>query len=93
MRIPEFTAEVSLYGTNGHYRTAIASSATTCSIRPAATRGQEGEVINVHSCPPGFGDIGGSCWPNPLTEPTSGGDGEDGVPTGGGPPDRVAFWG
>ena len=38
MRIPEFTAEVSLYGTNGHYRTAIASSATTCSIRPAGDK-------------------------------------------------------
>lgn len=92
MTMPRFTAEASLYETNGHYRTGMQviklSVQTIIPIRPAL-REQEGEVIHVHSCPPGFSDIGGSCWPNPLTEPTgsrggnSGGFGEIGV--GGGP--------
>jgi len=46
---------------------------------PAAR--EQGEVIHVHSCAPGWTDIGGTCWPDPLTEPEGGG-GEPGLPGG-----------
>ena len=89
MNMPRFTATVSLYKTNRHYRTSRHTSNPSAQrvspISPAA-REQEGEVIHVHSCPPGYSDIGGSCWPNPLTEPPVGGGGED-LPPGGGPED------
>lgn len=64
MTMPRFTAEASLYETNGHYRTSMQvirlSVQTINPIRPAL-REQEGEVIHVHSCSPGFSDIGGAC--------------------------------
>ncbi len=93
MALPEFAAEAALYKTNGYYKTdrqAIHLSARMISpIYPA-------EVIEVHSCPPGWSDIGGTCWPDPLTEPgggggdpgTPGGNGEGGAPHGGGKPGK-----
>jgi hypothetical protein len=89
MNIPGFTGEASFYMTNRHYQTGrhtIDSSAQTDSPVWPALREQEGEVIHVHSCPPGYSDIGGSCWPIPLTEPPVGG-GMGGSPSGGGPTD------
>lgn len=90
MTMPRFSAEASLYETNEHYRTGMQviklSVQTINPIRPAL-REQEGEVIHVHSCPPGFSDIGGSCWPIPLDEPPHDAGVGDGGPRDGGPPD------
>jgi hypothetical protein len=90
MTMPTFTAEASLYQTKGHYQTrsgrhAVNSSAQKISPVYPALRG--GETIHVHSCAPGFTDIGGVCWPNPLTEPPVGAGGGGGGPPGGGLPD------
>jgi hypothetical protein len=91
MTMPRFTAEAALYQTNGQYRTGkqvIHSSPRTISpIYPAVIRGEVPidvpgeEKIPVHSCAPGWIDIGGMCWPAPLTEPSSGGG--SGAPGGG----------
>jgi hypothetical protein len=76
MNIPGFTAETSLYKTNGHYQTSRpAFTSVTTAIRafhPAA------EVIEVFGCPPGSTMVGTPpddwyCLPDPLTEPGSGG--------------------
>ncbi len=88
MDMPAFTAESSLYKTNGHYwtgRHAVNSSAPMVSPVWPAVREQEGEVINVHGCPVGWTDWGGTCYP-PLTEPPVGGGGGEGevTPPGGG---------
>lgn len=87
MNLPRFTAEASLYQTNGHYQTGRQAiklpTETIRAIYPAV------EVIEIHSCPPGYTDIGGSCWPDPLTEPSGGGGGSTpGVPSGGPGEDR-----
>jgi hypothetical protein len=87
MIIPRFTAEAALYRTSGRYRTGVQVNklpATTIGpIYPA--REMEEEVINIHSCAPGWTDIGGTCWPDPLTEPSwGGGTGGSGLPSGGG---------
>jgi len=85
MNIPGFTADASLYRTNGHYlggrnRHAIHLPARMIeTIHPARD-----EVIEVHSCPPGWTDIGGTCWPNPLTEPSSSGSAGGNMPGSGG---------
>lgn len=92
MPMPRFTAEVSLYRTSGQYQIAVHSNNLPITIgllHPARD-----EVIEVHSCVPGWSDIGGSCWPNPLTESSGGGGesagsgaepgGEGGEPRGGG---------
>jgi hypothetical protein len=80
MNIPSFTAEASIYKTSGHYQTGRQAVnlpiETISSIYPARD-----EVIEVHSCAPGWTDIGGTCWPNPLTEPSSGGSGDPGTPS------------
>jgi hypothetical protein len=86
MTVPTFTAEASFYRTYGRYQTSRGRQAANSSaqmLRPIwpALREDEGKVIHLHSCPPGFSDIGGSCWPNPLTEPPGGGG--DGWPPGG----------
>lgn len=83
MTMPKFTGEASLYQTNGHYRTSrriiYSSLRADSSISPAVTRGEVPidvpgeEKIPVHSCAPGWIDIGGTCWLAPLTEPSSGG--------------------
>jgi hypothetical protein len=89
MTMPAFTAEASLYKTSWHYRTGrhtVNTSPRMLSPVWPALREQEGEIIHVHGCPPGFRDIGGSCWPIPLTEPPIGGGG-GGLPSGGGPSD------
>jgi hypothetical protein len=81
MTIPTFTAEASLYKTSRHYRAArpaVSLSAQKVSPVYPALRG--GETIHVHSCPVGWTDWGGTCYP-PLTEPPVGGGGG-----GGGPP-------
>ena len=94
MNMPRFTGEASLYQASGHYRTgryAITLPTPMISgIYPARD-----EVIEVHSCAPGWTDYGGTCFPDPLTEPSSGsgtpnggpgGGGEGGVPGPGGTP-------
>jgi hypothetical protein len=78
MNIPRFTAEASLYKTSSHYRTHGGRKAVDPSRRPgsqiwAALMEEDGEVIHVHSCAPGYTEIGGVCWQNPLTEPPVGG--------------------
>jgi hypothetical protein len=82
MTMPKFTAEASLYQTSGQYRTGrqtiYSSLRPISSIYPTVSRGEApidvpGEEIPVHGCAPGWIDIGGMCWPAPLTEPSSGG--------------------
>lgn len=89
MTMPQFTAEAVLSRPSRHYRTCRSwgdihsPSPMTSAIHPA--RQMEEEVIHVHSCAPGWINIGGSCWPTPLTEPSSGGNtGGSGLPSGGG---------
>ena len=79
MTMPRFTAEASLYKARGHSRTG--SQAINLSIEISRTIHPAREVIEIHSCPPGWSDIGGSCWPDPLTEP-GGVGGEPGMPGG-----------
>jgi hypothetical protein len=75
MNMPGFTGDASLYRTKRHYltgrnRQAIHLPAPTIeTIHPARE-----EVIEVHSCPPGYNDWGGTCYPV-LTEPPWGGGG------------------
>jgi hypothetical protein len=82
MRTLRFSAEASLYVSSGRYRTgehALSLFREMNSLRPALERGEvppitvPGETIPVHSCPPGWTDIGGTCWPPVQTEPSSGG--------------------
>jgi len=79
MYAPGFTAEASVYKTSGRYQsgshTINSSTQLINSIRAA-------EVIRVHSCPPGWSEVDGSCWPDPLEE--SGGSGTGGGGGGGG---------
>lgn len=88
MMMPRFTGESSLYQTSRYYRTGVQennrSASSVRAVYPAME--MEEEVINVHGCPPGWSDIGGSCWPNPLTEPSESGSGGGmpGEPSGGG---------
>ena len=61
MSLPKFTAETALYTTNGRYwnnRQIYLPAQMNGMIHPA-------EIIEVHSCPPGWSDIGGACWPGP----------------------------
>jgi hypothetical protein len=92
MNMTKFTGEASLYQTNGQYRTGrqvIHSLPRTISpITPAVIQSEvpidvPGEDIPLHSCAPGWIDIGGSCWPAPMTESSSGGS--SGSPGGGSP--------
>jgi len=91
MNMPGFTAETSLYKTNGHYQTSrpAFTSVTTaiCAFHPAA------EVIEVFGCPPGSTMVGTPpddwyCVPDPLTEPWVGGDQSPGGDGGGGDTER-----
>jgi hypothetical protein len=89
MNIPRFTAEASLNRTRGHYRTGRNRGAilTARMISPIYPAREMEEDIHIHSCAPGWTDIGGTCWPNPLTEPsgsTSGGGGSMPSEPGGG---------
>jgi hypothetical protein len=101
MEMPKFSAAASLYVSSGRYRTgghAPSLFGPMNRLRPALERGEvppitvPGENIPIHSCPPGWTDLGGTCWPNPMTEPPSGGGngsgtpGFPGEPSGGGPP-------
>jgi hypothetical protein len=68
LNIPGFTAQASLYEPSGHYRTgrhAITSPTPMISLVYPAMKAEE---IEVHSCAPGWVDIGGSCWPVPQSE-------------------------
>ena len=82
MNMPGFTAGDSLCKMSGHYRSgrhAITLPTPIISeVYPAR------EVIEVHSCPPGWTDYGGTCFPDPLTEPSGGGGGGPGPGPGGG---------
>jgi hypothetical protein len=75
MNLPGFTGDASLCQTNRHYWTARNRQAihlpapTIETIHPARE-----EVIEVHSCPPGYNDWGGTCYPV-LSEPPLGGGG------------------
>jgi hypothetical protein len=79
MNMPRFTAETSLYKTSGHYRTGRPtvdpSAQTVGPIWPAAKE-QEGEIINVHGCPPGCYEVGEQ--PNITCVCIPPGDGEGG---------------
>lgn len=96
MNLPRFTAEAALYQTNGHYHMGrqinYSSLQTVSSISPAEIRGEApidvpGETIPISECRPGWIDIGGTCWPAPLTEPSSGGSsGQTGGGSSGGGP-------
>src|SRR5438128_2215031 len=92
MNMPRFTGEASLYKTSGHYRTgrnrgAIHLAARMISPIYPAEINVGHETIPVHSCAPGWTDYGGTCFPDPLTEPSSGSGGDPGEPggEGGGP--------
>ena len=77
MTMPRFTAGASLYKASGHYQTgrqAITLPTQMISVIYPA------EIIEVHSCPPGWTDFGGTCFPDPLTEPSGGGGGGLGTP-------------
>lgn len=98
MALPRFTAEGALYRTNRYYRSATqamsAAARMSRPIYPMLDRPEvppvidvPGETIPIHSCLPGWSDIGGSCFPDPLTEPPvgeggAGGAGETGVGRG-----------
>jgi hypothetical protein len=82
MNIPGFTAEASLPPASGHYQTSR-YAITLPTRRIGGIHPARDEVIEVHSCAPGWTDIGGTCWPNPLTEPSSG-SGTSDMPGGGG---------
>jgi hypothetical protein len=91
MNMAGFTAEVALCRSSGHYRTgehALSLFRQMNRLRPAMERGEvppitvPGETIPVHSCAPGWELRGGICWPPPLTEPSSGGGGDPGMPGG-----------
>jgi hypothetical protein len=80
MTIPQFTAEAALYQTNEHYRTgrqviqSLPRPIIPTAITSEVPREVPGENIPLHSCAPGWEDIGGMCWPVPMTEsPSSGG--------------------
>jgi hypothetical protein len=96
MNMPTFTAEASLYKTSGHYRIhrarhPVSSSAQMISpVSPALF--QRPETVEVHSCPVGWSDFGGTCYP-PLTEPPVGGGGGGDMPPGGGPDNGGPFSG
>lgn len=100
MTIPGFTAETAFYRRNQHYRSARQAIYSLAQmnrpIHPMLDRPEvppvievPGEEIPVHSCPPGWSDIGGSCWPDSLTEPGGSGGrdsgGSDEVGGSGGP--------
>jgi hypothetical protein len=77
MNMPRFTAEASLSRVSGHYRSsrnAFNASAQITSGIYTSLMGEE--VIHIHSCAPGWTDIGGVCFPPPLTEPSGGGGGQ-----------------
>lgn len=78
MTLPRFTAEASLYGTRGQYRNGVpVNTVPTNMIGPIYPA--RDEVIEIHSCPPGYNDWGGTCYPI-LTEPPIGGSGDPGAP-------------
>jgi hypothetical protein len=92
MNMPGFNAEASLYRTGGRYQTdrhAINSFREKMGMVYAAeTRGEE--VINVHSCPPGYIEVGSGddafCTEGPGSwwDGMGGGTGPPDVPPGGG---------
>jgi hypothetical protein len=85
MTMPQFTAEASLYRTRGQYRTGVqANKLPTKTVGPIYPAREMEEEIHVHSCAPGWTDIGGTCWPNPLTESSSSGSAGGGMPGSGG---------
>lgn len=93
MNTLRFTAEAALYKmSGGQYRigrhTGNPFEQVVSPVWPAAKK-QEGEVIHVHSCPVGWTDYGGTCFPPPVTEPPVGGDGDvgEGMPPYNGPGD------
>jgi hypothetical protein len=88
-KIPGFTAETSFSRTIGLYQSpgrAIYAAARTGAIYPEL-RSQEGEVINVGGCSPGYLQLGEgdsmTCIPDP-TLPLGGGDYGGGGGLGGG---------
>ena len=85
MTMPQFTAEASLCRTRGQYRTGVqANKLPIKTIGPIHPAREMEEEIHVHSCAPGWTDIGGTCWPNPLTESSSSGSPGGGMPGSGG---------
>ena len=66
MNMPGFTAGASLYRTNRHYRTGRNRQAIHLPAPTIETIHPAREVIEVHSCPPGWTDYGGTCVPGSL---------------------------
>lgn len=84
MTMPEFSADASLYQTSRYYRTGVQTNKLPAQAIGAFYPAMETEeVINVHGCAPGWSDIGGSCWPDPLTESSGSGSGGGGIPGSG----------
>jgi hypothetical protein len=83
MTAPRFTAVDSLYRTRGQYRTGVQMNQLPTRMKGLICPARD-EVIEVHSCPPGWIDIGGSCWPAPMSEPSSSGSAGGGMPGSGG---------
>jgi hypothetical protein len=81
MNMPCFAAEIGLYKTSGHYRTHKGRQAAQMISPISPALWQRPETVEIHSCPVGWSDFGGTCYP-PLTEPPVGGVGED-LPPGG----------
>src|SRR4030095_1061815 len=82
MTMPRFTAEASLYRTNGHYRTGRNSHAVNSSAQMISPIHPAREKIEVHGCAPGSylvdnGDGTWDCWSNP--DPWGGGGGGSGT--------------
>lgn len=73
MKMPGFTADASIYKTSGHYQSDRQQLINLSMEMRGAIYPARDEVIVLHSCPPGFTDLGGTCWPDPLTEPSGGG--------------------
>ena len=99
MNMPRFTADAALYQTSGHYRTgrnrgAIHLAARMISPIYPAEINVGHEIIPIGPCAPGWEEIGGTCFPNPLTEPPLGSSGVPGTgglpsPGGGGTPEPM----
>lgn len=82
MTMPQFTAEAAMYNTRERYSTTVQMNELRAKA-PGLIYPARDEVIEIHGCLPGWSDIGGSCWPNPLTEPTWGGSAGGGMPGAG----------
>ena len=78
LNMPRFTAEASLSRVSGHYRSSRNALNAGAQITSGIDTALRNEDINIHSCAPGWTEVAGRCWLNPLTEPVLGGGGDEG---------------